>query len=389
MSVLRWTPLERHSVGDVVWAWGYDPIDRMPFAHELDAVAPGVPIFLRRVDGHTCSLSAGALKMLPQKLRRESGVYTGALGERVVEFFLRSVPKDALISAARRVALEAANAGVKTVHALVPFADWAEVLLNIAGDLPVRVVVFVESTDVEEVSSLGLKQIGGCLLLDGSLGSRTAALSFPYADAPESRGALYMSDDELERFFAAALSSGLAVAMHAIGDRAVEQYIRVAERVSGGGDLARWRIEHAELITPSQLERAARLGLVLSVQPAFELRWGGPDGMYARRLGERWRQTNPFATALKAGVALIGGSDAYVTPIDPVAGIFAAMHHPNPAHRLSLREALALFSAAPAAWAGEEEPMSPGSRAEGVVIEGDFDGEEPPRVVGTLESIIL
>lgn len=379
LSILRWTPLDKYRIDETVWCWGFDPADAMPSAEELQSIAPNVPIFLRRADGHSCSLSTAAQKMLPEKLRNESGIYTAEPQERIVKHFLQGLSDSELISAAERVSSFARNAGAFTVHTLVPFVRWAELLIRIVPKLPIDVEIFVETTDVNAVKSLGLHQIGGCLLLDGSLGSRTAALSEPYNDKPDENGLLYYSDAQLAEFFESALENDLAVAMHAIGDRAIEQFLRIAECVSSGETLFRWRIEHAELITREQIERASRLGLTLSVQPAFEARWGGINKLYAKRLGERWRTTNRFKSMLNAGILLLGGSDAYVTPIDPIGGICAAMNHPNEQQRLTLNEALAMFSKNPKIWANygkTKEQITTafaiGQKAVGIVVSDSF-----------------
>lgn len=304
--------LNDYRIGDVVWMWGFDPEDTMPNSEELDSVAQGIPIFLRRADGHSCSLSKSAQKMLPPDMRIDEGIYSGAIQEKVVDYFLRMVPLPELTIAAERVIQTALDVGAMRIHALVPYIRWAEHLMNIESQFPVEIEIFIESTDVQSVYELGLEQIGGCLLVDGSIGSHTAALNEPYYDKPDSRGMLYYDDTELLDFFHKAYQKGLAVVMHCIGDRAIEQYLRCAEMASGGEKLHRWRIEHAELITFQQLERVRELGITLSVQPAFETRWGMENGLYKKRLGERARYTNPIRTALDMGILLLGGSDAYV-----------------------------------------------------------------------------
>jgi predicted amidohydrolase YtcJ len=86
-----------------------------------------------------------------------------------------------------------------------------------------------------------------------------------------------------------------------------------------------------ELIQPPDVERMRDLGMVASVQPAFDAAWGGDTGMYARRLGvERALATNPFADFSDAGVAMALGSDAPVTPLDPWGGVHAAVDHRTP-----------------------------------------------------------
>jgi predicted amidohydrolase YtcJ len=118
----------------------------------------------------------------------------------------------------------------------------------------------------------------------------------------------------------------------------------------------------------------AGLGVILSCQPAFEAYWGGPGRLYQRRLGPRYRRTNRFKTALAAGIRLAGGSDANITPIDPLAGIAAAMNHPQAEERLSFAEALGLFTggAAFAVFAENDlGDLAPGKHASFTVVAED------------------
>ena len=135
----------------------------------------------------------------------------------------------------------------------------------------------------------------------------------------------YYADDELAGFFHDGHAAGLQVGVHAIGDAAIEQVLRVWERVYQALDsrerrhfrARRHRIEHFEMASMSQVERAAMLGLAVSVQPAFDLCWGGPDELYERRLGvQRSAPMNPFRSMLGRGVEVGAGSDTPVTPLN-------------------------------------------------------------------------
>src|SRR5213076_3347046 len=100
----------------------------------------------------------------------------------------------------------------------------------------------------------------------------------------------------------------------------------------------RHRVEHAEMLDAQTIAAFADLGLTASVQPAFDAAWGGPDGMYATRLGaERAAGLNPYAALLRAGVPLAFGSDSPVTPLGPWEAIRAAAFHCTPGHRISVR----------------------------------------------------
>jgi predicted amidohydrolase YtcJ len=134
----------------------------------------------------------------------------------------------------------------------------------------------------------------------------------------------------------ACTEAGLQAGFHAIGDGALDAvvagYAEAAERL--GADrlrAARHRIEHVEMVAPEHLPVLARLGVVASVQPAFDRLWGGETGMYAERLGlPRALYLNPYAAMAAAGISLALGSDSPVTPIDPWGSVRAAVRHRTP-----------------------------------------------------------
>lgn len=358
--------------GEVLRAHSFDPDliegGRYPTASELDAISRGVAVFVKRRDGHSAAANSKALKLLdlPDAMPgieladgRPTGVLTGrahSLAARKVDDLLTDAER---IDCYERAARRAAERGIGAVHALVgskhPGNRDVELLLSIAERLPIDVVVYPQFEDVERVLDLGLPRIGGCLLLDGSFSSGSAALDRDYADR-EGRGNLYYSDDQLTRFMRAADSEGLQIAVHALGERAIGQAIRCYAAATGGdARRARHRIEHFELPTRAHLEAAADLGLVVCVQPTFEHLWGGPAKMYEARLGpERAARTNPFRSMLDAGLRLAGGSDSYVTPMDSLLGIHAAVNRPNASQRLDVFDAVSLFTSS-AAWFSFDE----------------------------------
>jgi predicted amidohydrolase YtcJ len=139
----------------------------------------------------------------------------------------------------------------------------------------------------------------------------------------------------------------------------------------------RHRIEHLELPTFNQIQRMAAAGIMASMQPAFIPAFIGQEdmGLYGSLLGKaRLQRVHPYRTILDAGIPINGGSDSPVTPYDPLTGIQAAVNHPNPAQRVSVREAIAMFTSA-AAWSAFEEnekgTLKPGKLADLVVLEED------------------
>jgi predicted amidohydrolase YtcJ len=254
--------------------------------------------------------------------------------------------------------------------------------------LPVDVVTYVATTDIPQVMDLGLPRIGGDLPLDGSIGARTAAVSDPYADDPGS-GASYFDDDALATFFHDGHLAGLQVGVHAIGDAAIEQAVATWERVYQALDsrgrrhfrARRHRIEHFEMAHTGQVERAAAIGLAISVQPSFDAEWGFAGGLYEQGLGEqRAASMNPFRDLLERGLELGAGSDAPITTVDPMAAVAAFERHHEPVQRLSRVEAVRIATLGSARLAHLEDKkgsLEPGKHADFAAYDVDpFEAEE-------------
>jgi predicted amidohydrolase YtcJ len=275
---------------------------------------------------------------------------------------------------------KAHSVGITTLHALEGGSTGddaaAEAFLARLNSLPLRIVFFYQTTDVQKVVELGLPRIGGCILLDGDIGPHTAALSQPYADAPECRGTLYYSQEQIDAFVLQAHEQGLQVTMHAVGDAAVQQALDAYKRALSAypRDDHRHRIEHCEVIREDQIELARQLGVALAIQPPFNHYW--PHTEYYSTLGqERAWKADPVRTLVRAGLLIAGGSDSTVTPLGPLIGIHAAVNHTNPAERVSIQEALELYTVNAARIAFQESDR--GSLHVGKL--GDFVvlGEDP------------
>ena len=188
--------------------------------------------------------------------------------------------------------------------------------------------------------------LAGDLSADGSIGSRSAALTSDYADLPGHRGHAYLDPEQMAEHIIGCTRRSVQAGFHCIGDQAIDniaQAFRLAAAALGADTIRarRHRLEHCELPSASAIETFADLGVIASMQPMFDALWGGPERMYAARLGERWQQMNPFRTLLDAGVRLAFGSDAPVTPLDPWAALHAAVHHRTPGQGITLKEAFA------------------------------------------------
>ncbi|GHE98284.1 amidohydrolase [Streptomyces longispororuber] len=331
------------------------PGGRPPTRAELDEAAGGRPLYLSRIDVHSAVVTTALLDLVPG-VTGEPGFHpdaplTAAAHHRVREAAHAAVTPERRAEAQRAALRHAASLGIGSVHECagptISGEDDFTALLRLAAEEPgPRVVGYWGELGAEGVArarELGAAGAAGDLFVDGALGSHTACLHAPYADA-DGTGNAYLSAADVAGHVVACAGAGLQAGFHAIGDAAVSAVVdgvRAAADKLGVARVraARHRVEHAEMLTPETIAAFADLGLTASVQPAFDALWGG-DGMYARRLGaERARTLNPYAALLRAGVPLAFGSDSPVTPFDPWGTVRAAAFHHTPEHRVSVRAA--------------------------------------------------
>jgi predicted amidohydrolase YtcJ len=394
----------------VVLGHGWDetrwPEGRAPYADELGVAAGGRRLYLSRADVHSAVVSPALLARVPEVRAADGFGGERSPVSRQAHHLVRRAALGAVTVSQRRAAQlaalrRAAAVGVVAVHEcagpdISGEEDFAALLaLGAAGGgdgvpLP-RVVGYwgelAELGGVERARGLGAVGAAGDLFVDGAVGSRTALLAEPYADAAGC-GAAYLTVDQIAGHVRACTRVGMQAGFHAIGDAALRRVAEACELVAaevGVGVFAacRHRVEHVELVDAELVGVFARLGVVASVQPAFDAFWGGPDDMYVRRLGGvRAAAMNPFAALHGAGVRLAFGSDAPVTPVDPWAGVRAAVWHRTVAHRVPVEVALAAHAAggwfaAGAAAGAESGVLRVGAPASYAVFEGAGDGAVP------------
>ncbi|WP_328441602.1 amidohydrolase [Streptomyces sp. NBC_00444] len=325
------------------------PGGRPPTRAELDAATGGRPLYLSRIDVHSAVVTTALLDLVPGGITRADEPLTRDAHHAVRAAAFAAVTPAQRTEAQRAALAHAASVGIGSVHECagpdISSEDDFTGLLRLAAEEPgPRVVGYWAEQDVEKARELGAVGAAGDLFVDGSLGSHTACLHEPYADAHHT-GVSYLDAAAVAAHVAACTEAGLQAGFHAIGDAAVTAVVdgvRAAVEKVGLARVraARHRVEHAEMLTPDTVAAFAELGLTASVQPAFDALWGGEDGMYAQRLGvPRARLLNPFAALLRAGVPLAFGSDSPVTPLDPWGTVRAAAFHRTPEHRVSARAA--------------------------------------------------
>ncbi|NUR62675.1 MAG: amidohydrolase [Catenulispora sp.] len=347
--------------GETVLGQGWDeskwPERRAPSPAELDRAVGGRPAYLSRADVHSALVSPALAAAVPE-VRGAAGFDEEAgLVRQQAHHIVRRAAYALLGPGARGVfqaaALRrAAELGIGALHEcggpdIGGEADFRQVLATgreLGG--PEVFGYWGELGGAGKALELGAVGAAGDLFVDGSIGSHTACLADPYADR-DTRGAQYLSYDDVAEHVVSCTEAGAQAGFHVIGDAAMAEVLKGLEEAAsrvGRDELYRigHRIEHAEMIPAGGVQRLLALGVIASVQPAFDAAWGGEDGMYVERLGaERARAMNPFAALQKAGVPLAFGSDAPVTALDPWGTVRAAAFHRTPEHRISVRAAFA------------------------------------------------
>ena len=381
-------PVLLHGFDESAW-----PDRTLPGREELDRSVVQ-PAALLRVDGHVALANAAALEGSGAADRagaeRDGGELTGRVTGTALSalrrWFAMHQPERAVEELQLAAASLAVSRGVTTVHEMSMPQERGirdlEILMGHLHRLPVDVTTYVATTDVAQVMDLGLTQIGGDLPVDGSIGARTAAVSGPYVDGAGT-GRLAFEDDELAEFFHAGHLAGLQVGVHAIGDAAIAQVVSTWERVYHSLDsrgrrhfrARRHRVEHFEMADPGLVERAAALGLALSVQPAFDAAWGAPGGLYEQALGpSRAAAMNPFRDLVDRGLEVGAGSDSPITAMDPLAAIAALERHHDPAQHVSRLQALRICTLGSARVARQDDKkgnLEPGKHADFAAYERD------------------
>ena len=351
-------PLLGHGWDETRW-----PERRPPTSAELDRASYGSVVYLSRVDVHSAAVSSALLAAVPEARALPGWAESGHL-TRDAHHAARRAARDTTTPAQRgdfqRATLRrAAELGIGVVHELagpdLSGADDLLGLLALARDEPLPTVLPYWGepgpSGVDTARELGALGAAGDLFADGSIGSHTACFTESYVDAPGEYGHQYLTVDQIREHVVLCTRAGLQAGFHAIGDAAVGAVAAgmAAAAADVGEDAFRaagHRIEHLELVPEQAAVELGRLGVVASVQPAFDALWGGDRGLYTERLGvRRSLASNPFGRLAAAGMVLAFGSDAPVTPLDPWEGVRAAVHHHAPASRVDAATAFAAHTA--------------------------------------------
>jgi predicted amidohydrolase YtcJ len=408
-------------------AWGGE----LPRREWIDVAAGDHPVWVNRLDGHMALANSRALALAGVTREtanpagglivrdEKTGEATGILKDDAMGLVDRVVP--APTEAARDEALQramrhAVSLGVTQIHDMGTWDDLAADRRAAAkGALLLRIYAFVPLDTWPRLAEMVKKEgrgddwlrWGGLKgFVDGSLGSTTAWFHEPYTDAPDNRGLVVTEPSRLAADIKAGDAAGLQVAVHAIGDRANDWILDTfAEAVRANGERGpgerRFRIEHAQHLSPGAIPRFARQGVIPSMQPYHAI----DDGRWAeKRIGPvRIKTTYAFRSLLDAGARLAFGSDWTVAPIAPLEGIYAAVtrrtldgKNPGgwvPAQKITVEEALRAYTAG-GAWAGFQEDrlgtLEPGKLADFVVLSEDLFKIDPVAIrdVKVLRTVV-
>ena len=382
--------------------WG-----RWPTAVDLDGVTAGHPAVLRSRDGHSRWLNGAAIARagitrdtaVPEGgaiFRDDRGEATGVLQENANGLADAVIPPptdDEILADARRGQVEAWRCGITGLEDLDQFMGRSPVAvfarMRDAGELGIRVHMGIPHARLADALEQHMRTGEGDewlrtghlkIFTDGALGSQTAALEEPY-EGSRDRGILTIEPGQLARDVALAAAADIAVAIHAIGDRAVHVALDAIEPTRTTAPKLRQKIEHVQLVRADDLARFGALGIVASMQPIHAT----SDRDLADRYwgASRAARAYPWRTLRRTGAVLAFGSDAPVEPIDPLLGIHAAVTRRRPQdndawrpeQRLTLDEALAGYAAGPAYAMSSERvagTLRVGMRCDATVVDRDL-----------------
>jgi predicted amidohydrolase YtcJ len=392
---------------------------RLPNRQDLDAVSGDHPAIFNRVDGHIAVANSAALKAAgitaqtpdPQggKIDRdEKGEPTGILRETAKEKVFAIIPKPS--AAQRRKAAELAlqDAAQWGITSAQDNSDWEDFLtyeqLEKEGKLTLRIAEWLPfDAPVEELERrrsyhpaddpiLHTTMLKG--FMDGSLGSRTAAMLAPFTDDPKNSGLPRYQQDALDKKTEERAKAGFQIGFHAIGDRAARMALHAfaaGEKASKKRDF-RFRIEHAQVVAPSDFSKFKKLGVIASMQPNHlltDMNWAEAH-IGARRA----KHSYAWKEFLDDGIPLAFGTDYPVEPITPFRGLYAAVARKNeagtkeyfPEQKITIAQAIAAYTTGSAYAQFEEKHkgvLQPGMLADFVVLDHDLLKATPEEILKT------
>nr|WP_196837020.1 amidohydrolase family protein [Zhihengliuella flava] len=363
--------------GSPIVGYGWDESNwsdpTLPTRAELDAAGAGADVYLARVDVHSALVGGplAAAESLPSAyVSGEDHLPVRARALDYDDAQRRRYQRAALTHFASHGYAGVAEMSAPHISGRHDAALLEELLAAEGDSVPLVRLYWAGLTSDESeardlASSFGpaFAGLGGDLNIDGSIGSRTAALHRDYADAPGERGTLALSAELIATHLVACTRAGIQAGFHVIGDAgaaAAASGFRSAADIVGAEALQRvgHRLEHAEMIDDDTLDVLLAYRVTLSMQPTFDAAWAGPGGLYEERLGaERADRMNQMGRLLSAGVPVCTGSDAPVRPVDPWGAVKACLELRAADSRISARAAFLAHTRAGYRAAGAQVPF--------------------------------
>ena len=424
MERLVWSACKASAPGEWVVGGGWDQTkwtdQKLPTRQDLDMYTFGHPAVLVRVDGHiavanTAALKAGGITAQTQAPQGGSidhdanGEPTGILRETARALVESKIPPPSPARRRQAAELALADAARWGVTSAQDNSSWDAFLIYeeleregkltlrisewLAFDDPVDVLLSHRAHHAANDPMLHTAMLKG--FMDGSLGSRTAALLAPYSDDLGNSGLARYEQDKLNGMAVERAAAGFQIGFHAIGDRAVQTALdafAAAEAANPKARDLRFRIEHDQVVTPAQFAQYRKLGVIASMQPSHlltDMNWA-----MARIGPERAKSSYAWKEFLDDGVPLAFGTDYPVEPITPFRGIYAAVTRMNeagtksyfPEQKLTIEQALAAYTtgSAYAQFAEKEKgTLAPGMLADFIVLDRDVTKAAPPEILKT------
>lgn len=330
------------------WDQNLWPVKNFPDRRDLDAAFPDIPVYIVRVDGHAALANSKALELAGinqpvsvdgGSIEFKGGRLTGILVDNAMNAVTAQIPEpteDELVSLLQKAQELSVELGLTTVNDAGLDRPQIEFLDNLykEGKLQIRNHAWVDITDenldyylaqgpyVTKKFTVATFKI----LADGALGSRGACMIDPYSDDP-STGFLLYSQETINNALSRIIDSEFQVATHAIGDSTNRFILDAYGRYLGGKNERRWRVEHAQILAPGDLEKFGQFSIIPSVQPTHatsDMFWA-VDRIGAERMKGAYR----FKDLLDQVGVLPLGSDFPVEHINPLYGFHAAVARVN------------------------------------------------------------
>lgn len=341
---------------------------RLPTREELDSISPSHPIYINHRSYHCALINSYAVRLLnissrmlgfehDANNRYVSGLLTLEANTYVKNKLAQIISEDELLNAYQSVSSLAAEVGLTTIHCIEGGEYWSDQypdFLLKPKEKTFDPVVYFNTSNIEKIKQRRLTRMGGDIFVDGSIGNRSAALIEDYSDSLGDKGVLLLNNEDLKELISKAHKEKIQISFHAIGDRAIEELLSAFEQVIPFMPAYdhRHRIEHFGVPLPEHIIRAKKLGLAIATQPAFTYQ---KHEAYLSRLGhERFLRAYPLKSLISQGVLVGGGSDSMVSPLNPLFGIHAAVNAPNKAQRITVEDAIKMYTIWAAALAFEE-----------------------------------